>query len=54
MSTQSFTLNTGASIPAVAFGGWGGLTHDEREALKLVLIDALQVVTYPMDQIERY
>jgi hypothetical protein len=54
MSTQSFTLNTGTSIPAVAFGGWGGLTHDEREAFKPVLIDALQVTTCAMDQIERY
>jgi hypothetical protein len=54
MSTESFTLNTGTSIPAVAFGGWGGLTHDEREALKPVLVSALQVTTFPMDQMERY
>ncbi|KAF9642642.1 reductase AKOR2 [Thelephora ganbajun] len=31
MSAKSYTLNNGVSMPAIAFGGWGGLTDKDRE-----------------------
>jgi len=31
MSAKSYTLNNGLSMPAIAFGGWGGFTEKERD-----------------------
>ncbi|ETW77723.1 hypothetical protein HETIRDRAFT_435767 [Heterobasidion irregulare TC 32-1] len=43
MASQThFKLNTGASMPAIAFGTWAGLTKEERLAAKLWIISALQ------------
>ena len=52
MTSSSFPLSSGFTMPAVGFGTWGG--PDSSEVLSLAVKDALNIGYRHIDMAEKY